>query len=50
LIKKNKIPKYLKILIENHSKIASGRKNFEEHNNRVLKTLEIIKKYFDLKN
>tara|TARA_Y100001958_G_C20927354_1_gene339124 strand:- start:36 stop:188 length:153 start_codon:yes stop_codon:yes gene_type:complete len=48
LNKKTVIPKYLKFLIENHPKITSGRKNFEGHNKRVLKTIKIIKKYFNL--
>tara|TARA_B100000886_G_C20422304_1_gene492189 strand:+ start:664 stop:816 length:153 start_codon:yes stop_codon:yes gene_type:complete len=49
LNKKNKIPDYLKILIKNYPKITSGRKNFAQHNYRVIKTIEIIKKYFKLK-
>jgi len=49
LNKKNKIPKYLKILIENYPKITSGRKNFDKHNYRIIKTIQIIKKYFKLK-
>jgi len=49
LSKKNKIPKYLKILIKNHPKITSGRRNFDQHNYRIIKTMEIIKKYFKLK-
>ena len=47
--KKNKISKYLKILIKDHPKITSGRKNFDQHNYRIVKTIEIIKKYFKLK-
>tara|TARA_B100000989_G_scaffold98282_1_gene71698 strand:- start:377 stop:529 length:153 start_codon:yes stop_codon:yes gene_type:complete len=49
LNKKNKIPNYLKILIKDHPKITSGRKNFDQHNDRIVKTIEIIKKYFKLK-
>jgi len=49
LSKKNKIPKYLKILIKNHPNITSGRRNFDQHNYRIIKTMEIIKKYFKLK-
>jgi len=40
----------MKNLIKDHSKITSGRKNFKEHNLRIIKTIEIIKKYFNLKN
>ena len=47
--KKNKIPKYLKNLIKDNSKITSGRKNFDQHSYRIVKTIEIIKKYFKLK-
>jgi len=49
LNKKNKIPKYLKILIKDYPEITSGRKNFNQHNYRIVKTIEIIKKYFKLK-
>ena len=44
--KNNKIPKYLKILIKDHPEITSGRKNFDQHNYRIMKTVEIIKQYF----
>tara|TARA_B100000674_G_C37140222_1_gene601793 strand:- start:103 stop:261 length:159 start_codon:yes stop_codon:yes gene_type:complete len=50
LKKKNKIPKYLQILIKDYPKITSGRKNFDQHHFRILKTLDIIKKYFKLKD
>tara|TARA_B100000989_G_C19489002_1_gene448875 strand:+ start:399 stop:551 length:153 start_codon:yes stop_codon:yes gene_type:complete len=50
LIKNNKLPKYLKKLIEDHPKITSGRKNFHKHDYRITKTIEIIKKYFNLKD
>jgi len=49
LNKKNKIPKYLKILIKNYPKITSGRKNFDHQNYRIIKTIQTIKKYFKLK-
>ena len=48
--KENKIPKYLKVLIKDHSKITSGRKNYDQHNYRIKKTIEIIKQYFKLKD
>tara|TARA_Y100001935_G_scaffold245394_1_gene238923 strand:+ start:428 stop:580 length:153 start_codon:yes stop_codon:yes gene_type:complete len=50
LNKKNKIPRYLKNLIKDNPKITSGRKNFEQHNYRIIKTKEVIKKYFKLKD
>jgi len=50
LNKKNKIPKYLKNLIKDYPKITSGRKNYYQHNFRIIKTIEIIKKYFKLKD
>ena len=47
--KKYKIPNYVKFLIKNHLKITSGRKNFDQHNYRIIKTIQIIKKYFKKK-
>ena len=44
LKKKIKIPEYLKELIYNYPKITSGRKNFSYHHERILKTLNLIKK------
>ena len=42
----NKItPKYLKILIKQYPKITSGRKNYEFFEKRILKNLDLIKKY-----
>ena len=38
-------PKYLKILIKQNPKIISGRKNYEFFEKRILKNLELIKKY-----
>tara|TARA_B100000963_G_scaffold344164_1_gene346750 strand:+ start:1848 stop:2015 length:168 start_codon:yes stop_codon:yes gene_type:complete len=49
LNKENKIPKYLIDFIKDHPKTVSGRKNFYQHNNRIIKTIEIIKKYFKFK-
>ena len=40
-------PNYLKILIKNYPRITSGRKNFGQHSYRIIKTIEIIKKYFN---
>ena len=39
------IPKYLKILIKQYPKIISGRKNYKFFEKRILKNLELIKKY-----
>tara|TARA_B100000989_G_scaffold293145_1_gene270085 strand:+ start:456 stop:608 length:153 start_codon:yes stop_codon:yes gene_type:complete len=47
---KNKLPIYLRNLIKDYPKVLSGRKNFEQSHKRILKTLEIIKKYFYFKD
>ena len=49
---KNKLKnnKYIEDIIKKYPKIASGRKNFKKHNTRILKTLELIKKYFNKSN
>ncbi len=36
----------MKILVKNHPKIYSGRKNFKDHHIRIIKTINLIKKYF----
>ncbi len=38
------------MLIKNHHEITSGRKNFKQHDYRIKNTIEIIKKYFRLKD
>jgi len=43
------IPKYLKILIKKYTEIISGRKNHEFFEKRILKNLDLIKKYKKLK-
>tara|TARA_X000000950_G_scaffold115354_1_gene144931 strand:- start:375 stop:530 length:156 start_codon:yes stop_codon:yes gene_type:complete len=43
---KNKIPKYIKDLVRNNPKITSGRKNFANHQFRIVETIKLIKKYF----
>tara|TARA_B100000945_G_scaffold289712_1_gene262978 strand:- start:1040 stop:1195 length:156 start_codon:yes stop_codon:yes gene_type:complete len=45
LIRKNKIPKYLRLLIKEYPQLKSGRKNYDEHNKRIVKTINLIKKY-----
>ena len=46
---KRKIPKYIEKIIKDYPRIASGRKNFREHDKRIIETIELIKKYFNLK-
>tara|TARA_B100001093_G_scaffold491792_1_gene532240 strand:+ start:543 stop:698 length:156 start_codon:yes stop_codon:yes gene_type:complete len=45
LIKKYKIPDYIKALIKDNPKIISGRKKFYFYEWRVAKTIDLIKKY-----
>ena len=40
------IPKYLVNLIKNSPKIKSGRKNYQEQHSRILKQINLTKKYF----
>jgi hypothetical protein len=47
-MKKIKIPIYLQKIISNNKQITSGRKNFLEHHKRIIKNIELIKKF--LKN
>tara|TARA_B110000495_G_scaffold183920_1_gene180594 strand:- start:249 stop:395 length:147 start_codon:yes stop_codon:yes gene_type:complete len=44
------IPRYLKILIKKYPKIISGRKNYDFFEKRILKNLELIKKYKKFKS
>ena len=37
----------MKNLINKYPRITSGRKNFTRYHSRILKTLELIKKYKD---
>tara|TARA_B100000989_G_scaffold293035_1_gene269839 strand:+ start:5349 stop:5501 length:153 start_codon:yes stop_codon:yes gene_type:complete len=46
---KRAVPDYVKILLNNHKKITSGRKNFEQHHLRIIETIKLIKRYFNLK-
>jgi len=50
LINKNKIPKYLTVLIKKNPKITAGRKNFQYQHDRIIKTVKIVRKYFNLKD
>ena len=44
------MPDYLIDLINKNPKIVSGRKNFNEYQYRINKTLSLIKKYFNRTN
>jgi len=46
LNKKNVYPRYLKELLHKYPKIASGRKNFDEYEKRILKTIKLIKEHY----
>jgi len=46
---KSSIPRYIEALIKNNPQITSGRKNFDKHHKRILETLKLVKKYFNLK-
>ena len=43
------MPKYVKKLIHKNPNIVSGRKNFLEHHKRIVKTIDLIKLYFNNK-
>ena len=44
------MPDYLIDLIKRNPKIVSGRKNFNEYQYRISKTIGLIKKYFSRTN
>jgi hypothetical protein len=44
-----KIPKYLDCLIKSNPHIISGRKNYVEHHIRLLKQINILKKFLKKK-
>ncbi len=46
---KRKIPRYIEKIIKDYPRIASGRKNFRDHDKRIIKTIELIKNYFNFK-
>jgi DNA-binding transcriptional MerR regulator len=41
-----KIPQYLSDILKKNPKIKSGRKNYQEQHIRLLKQINLIKKYF----
>ena len=43
---KKYIPKYLEKIINSNPQIKSGRKNYQEQHNRMLRQVTLIKKYF----
>ena len=45
-MKNNNLQNNLKKLIKKYPRIKSGRKNFDKYQNRILKTLNLIEKYF----
>ena len=47
---KKYIPKYLENIIKSNPKIKSGRKNYREQHKRILKQINLIKKYFKQSN
>ena len=46
-MKKIQSSKYINDIIKLYPKILSGRKNFKKHNERIIKTLRLINKYFN---
>jgi len=42
-----KIPIYLKKLIKLYPNVKGGRKNFSYHHYRILRTIKLLKKYFN---
>tara|TARA_Y100001970_G_C14066822_1_gene767137 strand:+ start:241 stop:387 length:147 start_codon:yes stop_codon:yes gene_type:complete len=45
-LKNSDLIKNLKLLIKKYPKISSGRKNLDKYHSRILKTLNLINKYF----
>tara|TARA_B100000123_G_C25453950_1_gene307235 strand:- start:12 stop:164 length:153 start_codon:yes stop_codon:yes gene_type:complete len=50
LKKKISAPNYVKDLVKKFPQISSGRKQFNFHHERVIKTIKIIKKFVNKKN
>ena len=48
IIMPKKIPQYLSNILKQNPKIKSGRKNYWEQHIRLLKQINLIKKYFKL--
>ncbi|MDC0232824.1 hypothetical protein OAJ95_02720 [Pelagibacteraceae bacterium] len=47
---KTKIPIYLSKIIKKYPEILSGRKNIRESHERIVKTKQLINKFFSKKN
>ena len=47
---KKYIPKYLENIIKSNPQIKSGRKNYQQQHNRIIKQINLIKKYFKQSN
>ena len=43
---KSTVPQYIKDLIKEYPQIVSGRKNFKFYNDRIVKTLKLVKEYY----
>ena len=41
----NKFPVYITELLKDYPSISSGRKNIRKHQNRILKTKKLIRKF-----
>ena len=39
------LPSYVRDILKKYPKIKSGRKNFKYHHKRIIKIIEILKKY-----
>ena len=47
---KKTMPQYIKDLIKKYPQIVSGRKNFKFYNDRIVKTLKLVKEYYKKTN
>ena len=45
-MQKKQIPKYLSSIILQDPEITSGRKNYLEQHQRILRQIKLVKKYF----
>ena len=43
---KSTAPQYIRDLIKKYPQIVSGRKNFKFYNDRIVKTLKLVKEYY----
>jgi len=47
MAKMKKIPKYLEKIIKLFPHISSGRKNYKEQHDRILKNINVVKKFIN---